>query len=46
MGWLTNPDIWIALIMLTALGIVLSVEHNIIFISILADKLPEPQKDV
>jgi predicted tellurium resistance membrane protein TerC len=37
--WLTNPDIWIALITLTALEIVLGID-NIIFISILADKLP------
>ncbi len=40
MEWLTNPDIWIALITLTALEIVLGID-NIIFISILADKLPE-----
>lgn len=34
------PDIWIALITLTALEIVLGID-NIIFISILTDKLPE-----
>lgn len=40
MDWLTNPEIWIALLTLTALEIVLGID-NIIFISILADKLPE-----
>jgi predicted tellurium resistance membrane protein TerC len=40
LDWLTNPDIWIALITLTALEIVLGID-NIIFISILTDKLPE-----
>ena len=39
MEWLLNPDIWIALITLTALEIVLGVD-NIIFISILTSKLP------
>ncbi|HLL57148.1 MAG TPA: TerC family protein [Rubrobacteraceae bacterium] len=40
MDWLTNPEIWIALLTLTALEIVLGID-NIIFISILTDKLPE-----
>jgi len=39
MTWLTNPEIWIALATLTALEVVLGVD-NIIFISILAGKLP------
>ena len=43
MDWLTNPDIWIALITLTALEIVLGID-NIIFISILSSKLPENQQ--
>src|ERR687896_540290 len=43
MEWLTNPDIWIALITLTALEIVLGVD-NIIFISILVAKLPAAQQ--
>ena len=43
MEWLTNPDIWIALITLTALEIVLGVD-NIIFISILVAKLPAEQQ--
>jgi predicted tellurium resistance membrane protein TerC len=38
--WLTNPDIWIALLTLTALEVVLGID-NVIFISILAGKLPE-----
>lgn len=38
-SWLTNPDIWIALLTLTALEIVLGID-NVVFISILAGKLP------
>jgi predicted tellurium resistance membrane protein TerC len=43
MDWLTNPEIWIALVTLTALEIVLGID-NIIFISILAGKLPTEQQ--
>lgn len=43
MEWLTNPEIWIALVTLTALEIVLGID-NIIFISILAGKLPTDQQ--
>jgi predicted tellurium resistance membrane protein TerC len=43
MDWLTDPNIWIALLTLTALEIVLGVD-NIIFISILASKLPIAQQ--
>jgi predicted tellurium resistance membrane protein TerC len=39
MDSLTNPEVWIALVTLTALEIVLGID-NIIFISILAGKLP------
>ena len=39
MEWLTNPEIWIALVTLTVLEIVLGID-NVIFISILAGKLP------
>lgn len=39
MEWLTDPQVWIALATLTALEIVLGID-NIIFISILAGKLP------
>ncbi len=44
MDWLTDPQAWIALLTLTALEIVLGVD-NIIFISILAAKLPGTQRD-
>jgi len=44
MEWITNPEIWIALLTLTALEIVLGID-NIIFISILSEKLPEDQQD-
>ena len=43
MDWLTDPEIWIALVTLTALEIVLGID-NIIFISILAGKLPKDEQ--
>lgn len=43
MDWITNPEVWIALTTLTALEIVLGVD-NIVFISILVDKLPPRQQ--
>lgn len=42
--WITSPEIWISLVSLTLLEIVLGVD-NIIFISILAAKLPHEQQD-
>jgi predicted tellurium resistance membrane protein TerC len=39
MDWLTSPEAWVALLTLTVLEIVLGID-NIIFISILAGKLP------
>ncbi len=44
MEWLSNPEAWIALLTLTLLEIVLGVD-NIIFISILAGKLPADQQN-
>ena len=43
MDWMTNPEIWIALATLTALEVVLGID-NVIFISILAAKLPVEQQ--
>jgi len=43
MDWLTDPQIWIALVTLTVLEIVLGID-NIVFISILASKLPAEQQ--
>ncbi len=43
MDWISDPQIWISLITLTALEIVLGID-NIIFISILAGKLPVDQQ--
>jgi predicted tellurium resistance membrane protein TerC len=43
MEWLSDPQAWVALLTLTALEIVLGID-NIIFISILAAKLPEDQQ--
>ena len=40
MEWLSNPDIWVAFLTLTALEIVLGID-NIIFISILVSRLPK-----
>ena len=44
MDVLANPEIWIALATLTALELVLGID-NIIFISILAGKLPPDRRD-
>jgi predicted tellurium resistance membrane protein TerC len=43
MHWLTDPQIWISLLTLTVLEIVLGID-NIIFISILAGKLPKEEQ--
>lgn len=43
MDWITDPQIWISLVTLTGLEIVLGID-NIIFISILAGKLPKEQQ--
>lgn len=43
MEWMSNPESWIALVTLTVLEIVLGID-NIIFISILAGKLPKEQQ--
>src|SRR5678816_594977 len=43
MEWITDPNIWISLITLTVLEIVLGID-NIVFISILAGKLPAEQR--
>lgn len=44
MEWITNPEIWISLFTLTMLEIVLGID-NIVFITILADNLPENQRE-
>jgi predicted tellurium resistance membrane protein TerC len=42
--WITNGEIWAALVTLTVLEIVLGID-NVIFISILADRLPRGLRD-
>jgi predicted tellurium resistance membrane protein TerC len=44
MEWLLDPQIWVSLLTLTALEIVLGID-NVIFISILAGKLPAHQQE-
>ena len=44
MEWLSDPSVWIAFATLTVLELVLGID-NIIFISILAGKLPPEQQD-
>lgn len=44
MDWITDPSAWIAFATLTALEIVLGID-NIVFISILAGKLPPDQRE-
>ncbi len=43
MEWITNPEIWVSLLTLTVLEIVLGID-NIVFISILSNKLPQHQQ--
>jgi len=43
MDWIMDPQVWIALVTLTALEIVLGID-NIIFIAILAGRLPSAQQ--
>ncbi len=43
MEWITNPDIWISFLTLCLLEIVLGID-NLIFISILTNKLPKEQQ--
>ncbi|MFB3067589.1 MAG: TerC family protein, partial [Planctomycetota bacterium] len=43
MDWITSPEAWVALATLTALEIVLGID-NVVFISILAGKLPAAQR--
>ena len=44
MALLTNPEAWLAFVTLVALEVVLGID-NIVFISILADKLPPEQRE-
>ncbi len=43
MEWIAEPETWVALLTLTVLEIVLGID-NIVFISILAGKLPQPEQ--
>jgi predicted tellurium resistance membrane protein TerC len=43
MAWLTDPQTWVALLTLTTLELVLGID-NVVFISILAGKLPQAQQ--
>jgi predicted tellurium resistance membrane protein TerC len=43
MNWIADPQVWISLLTLTLLEIVLGID-NIVFISILAGKLPKEQQ--
>jgi predicted tellurium resistance membrane protein TerC len=43
MEWITDPQIWVALVTLTVLEVVLGID-NVIFISILAGKLPPERR--
>lgn len=43
MTWVVSPEAWIALLTLTVMEVVLGID-NIVFISILVDKLPEEQR--
>jgi predicted tellurium resistance membrane protein TerC len=42
-SWINSPEAWVALLTLTVMEIVLGID-NIVFISILVDKLPPPER--
>ena len=42
-NWISDPTVWIALLTLVALEIVLGID-NLVFISILSNRLPEDQR--
>jgi predicted tellurium resistance membrane protein TerC len=42
-SWVADPNVWASLVTLTFLEILLGID-NVIFISILAGKLPRPQQ--
>ena len=44
MHWISDPNAWISLLTLTVLEVVLGID-NIIFISIITNRLPEKQQD-
>ena len=44
MEWLSDPSAWAGLLTLVVLEIVLGID-NLVFIAILADKLPPEQRD-
>src|SRR5918996_6512449 len=44
MEWIADPTVWVGLATLVALEVVLGVD-NLIFIAILADKLPPKERD-
>jgi predicted tellurium resistance membrane protein TerC len=44
MEWMTDPTVWVGLLTLVALEIVLGID-NLIFIAILADRLPAERRD-
>ena len=44
MEWIADPTIWVGLVTLVALEVVLGID-NLIFLAILADKLPPGQRD-
>ena len=44
MEWMSNPEAWIALLTLTVMEIVLGID-NIVFISVLVQRLPAEQRD-
>lgn len=43
MEWLSDPHLWLSLLTLSALEIVLGID-NLVFLAILADRLPEAQR--
>src|SRR3954454_6820715 len=44
MHWLSDPQIWVSLLTLTVMEIVLGID-NLVFLSILAERLPPGQRE-
>lgn len=45
LSWISNPEIWGSLVTLTLLEVVLGID-NLIFLSVVSEKLPEPKRRI
>ncbi len=45
MEWIADPSIWAGLVTLVVIELVLGIDNPLVFIAILAEKLPPAQRD-